>query len=113
MVFMHERWLRELREGLNLTAEQVAQECGVDQSVVSRWERLEVEPKPRYRTAYARTLGTTLEEMAVHFWSHLTRTADSERNAETLTDVAPAAAGTDGAASEAATRPEPHPIHGD
>lgn len=58
------RQLRDLREKLNLTLDDVAKAVGTDRSTVSNWERLVREPAAEFRKPLAKVLKLSLKELA-------------------------------------------------
>lgn len=53
--------LRELRRRAGLSQTELADQLGVDTSLVSRWEKEEREPSPGQQAAFARTIGVSLD----------------------------------------------------
>jgi Zn-dependent peptidase ImmA (M78 family)/DNA-binding transcriptional regulator YiaG len=53
--------LRELRRRAGLSQTELADQLGVDTSLVSRWEKGEREPSPDQQSAFARVIGVSLD----------------------------------------------------
>lgn len=55
--------LRALRVRRGLLLRDAAKACGVTKSGALRWDRMEIEPRPEHRAAYARFLGISVAKL--------------------------------------------------
>jgi DNA-binding XRE family transcriptional regulator len=57
--------IRELREALGLTQEDLAHRVGVNRDTIWRWETGQSIPQRRFRVSLARRLGVRVEDLGV------------------------------------------------
>lgn len=57
------RRLKELRDGLEMSQDELAEACGVDKTSVSHWELGISSPRPARMSAVAVALGVSVDEL--------------------------------------------------
>jgi len=62
--------LADLREAADLTLADVARSVGTDPAAILRWERMEREPHPRFRSAYAKALGISVGRLGALIYAN-------------------------------------------